>query len=611
MSTRSCSVVALTAALIGDLVGLLGALALHLELGARLVDGAVGPGEVGLRDRERAADVLGLLVRLGDRGGALLDLLREVLRLLARLEELLVRLEHALLAALRLTARGLEVLAHRVEVDAGGLELGGGSTCRRLRLQDAVGELRLRLLHLAPVGGLHVGELALERLARVAHLLLEIGLALHEVGAVGGLAALELGLRGTELVLEHRRSLLLVAQGAQLRPRVVELAARAIGDRAGRGEVVLGAQQLDVHRVELAVQLGVVGGYVGPLGADDRLAKLGLGELELVAQLRGLGLERGDAQVGVVGRSRPVGVRDRLAKLDASELELGAQLRRLGFERRDTTGVGVDRHAQRVAELLAELAALGVERVDALLERADLTLGAERPLLQLGVDRRARLTRELAVVLQLLERLAVLVLQQARGAPRRRSRDPRPCGARRPPRGGPAAATAAPRAARARRSRGAGRARPGCAATICRSRATPKTASPSTNSIANKKIAFVFHGLSALAIGASERVSSTAAGAPTPERNWNGSMIETVPWYRPTCGVSLSASLIWSFSPGSSLPIWPVSVEYRTVPSGEYIVTLIEVARVGHDGLDLRRELGRAGAADRSGEIARGEQQRQ
>ena len=84
----------------------------------------------------------------------------------------------------------------------------------------------------------------------------------------------------------------------------------------------------------------------------------------------------------------------------------------------------------------------------------------------------------------------------------------------------------------------------------------------------------MFHGLSALAIGASERVSSTAAGAPTPERNWNGSMIETVPWYRPTCGVSLSASLIWSFSPGSSLPIWPVSVEYRTVPSGEYIVTL-------------------------------------
>ena len=208
--------VALTGRADGDLVGLLGALALHLDLGARVVDGAVGPGEIGLRHRERPADVLGLLVRLGDRGGALLDLLREVLRLLARLEELLVGFEHALLAALRLAARGLEVLAHRVEVDAGGLELGGGSTCRRLRLQDAVGELCLRLLHLAPVRGLHVGELALERLAGVANLLLQIGLALDEVGAVGGLAALELGLRGTELVLEHRRSLLLVAQGPQL-----------------------------------------------------------------------------------------------------------------------------------------------------------------------------------------------------------------------------------------------------------------------------------------------------------------------------------------------------------------------------------------------------------
>ncbi|TMK59358.1 MAG: hypothetical protein E6G54_06880 [Actinobacteria bacterium] len=109
--------------------------------------------------------------------------------------------------------------------------------------------------------------------------------------------------------------------------------------------------------------------------------------------------------------------------------------------------------------------------------------------------------------------------------------------------------------------------------TTARTRATPKTATPSSTSSANRNSAFVRQGPAALAIGASGWVSSTTAGPPTPERKRSGSLTDSVPSNSLVIGTPRSASLIESFSPGSCVPILLVAVEYRIVPSGEYRVT--------------------------------------
>ena len=98
-------------------------------------------------------------------------------------------------------------------------------------------------------------------------------------------------------------------------------------------------------------------------------------------------------------------------------------------------------------------------------------------------------------------------------------------------------------------------------ATTARSRATPKTATPSNTSSANRKNAFVRQGPAAAATVASGWVSSTAAGGPTPERNRSGSITDIVPSKSVVCGMPRSASLIVSFSPGRLLPIRLVWVE--------------------------------------------------
>ena len=87
------------------------------------------------------------------------------------------------------------------------------------------------------------------------------------------------------------------------------------------------------------------------------------------------------------------------------------------------------------------------------------------------------------------------------------------------------------------------------------------------------KIALVRHALVAMATGASVRVSSTTAGSPTPEANFNGTMTEISPFATELCGLPRRASRMRSRSPSRRLPMRPSSVEYRIVPSGDHRVT--------------------------------------
>ena len=144
--------------------------------------------------------------------------------------------------------------------------------------------------------------------------------------------------------------------------------------------------------------------------------------------------------------------------------------------------------------------------------------------------RAARLAGELAEVLQLLERLAVLVLEQPRrssaavpasSALRRASPSSRSPGC------GDAARTGGSWGCGdggARRSRSGALPPP---RGVARHRTRPD---PTPRASRTRTLAFVFHGPGAVAMGVSGRVSSTTAGRPTPERNRRGSMIETSPW---------------------------------------------------------------------------------
>ena len=157
------------------------------------------------------------------------------------LEQLIVRLEHALLAGRRprcVRPRGLSRAPSRST-----RTVSSSAAARRAvasGFDDAIGEPGFGLMQLRLVGGLHLRDLALERFARVAHLLLEIGLPLDELGLERRVAALQFGLRRSELVLEHRRTLFLVAECAQLGARVVQLTAGTLLQHAGRAQVVLG-----------------------------------------------------------------------------------------------------------------------------------------------------------------------------------------------------------------------------------------------------------------------------------------------------------------------------------------------------------------------------------
>src|SRR4029079_9056313 len=181
-----------------------------------------------------------------------------------------------------------------------------------------------------------------------------------------------------QLVVEHRRALLLVAEGTQLRPRIVELPASSFGDGACRAEVVLRAQQLNVGRIELGLQ------------------------------------------VAVLNQWRPLGSHDRLAELTSRALELGAKAPSLLLQDRDASLVGLYGRAQRVAQLLPQACALALQRLELLLEHPHLPLGPQRPPFEGGVDRLAGPPSQLAEALQLLERLAVLILEQRQAVLRRR-----------------------------------------------------------------------------------------------------------------------------------------------------------------------------------------------
>jgi len=91
--------------------------------------------------------------------------------------------------------------------------------------------------------------------------------------------------------------------------------------------------------------------------------------------------------------------------------------------------------------------------------------------------------------------------------------------------------------------------------------------SPSSTSTTNRNRAIARHGAAAPLIGALLRVSSTAAARPTPDGNRNDTSAENVSEVERVCGTALSASRIRPSSPASWVPMRPMSVANRIVPS--------------------------------------------
>ena len=221
------------------------------------------------------------------------------------------------------------------------------------------------------VGRLHLGDLPLEGLARVAHLLLELGLALDQLGAERGVAALQLGLRRAKLVLEHRRALFLVAQRPQLGPRVVELAAGAIRHRLRRR----------------SGRPSSAGARCGSCRAPSRSCSSPAPATRSSRRSASVSC----ARVRSSSRRRLSASSSRVARRPSSAV----------------TG------ARRASCSCSPMRARSVRRVSSCgLEGAELSLRAQRALLELGIGGGPRLARQRAEVLELLERLAVLVLEQ-------------------------------------------------------------------------------------------------------------------------------------------------------------------------------------------------------
>ena len=275
---------AITIGLHRDVLGLGVAEPFGLELAAQLLDRSVRARQILLQRGQRAPHLVGFLARLTDRGRALLHLGGVTLELSADPSDLVVRFEELLLSAGCLGASGGDLVPHHLQVVARGVR-------RRLCVGDPATQFRLALFQLAPVGGLDLLELALELLTRCPDLLLELGLALDEVGTMGGSAAFELSLRGAELVLQHGRALLLVAERAELRVRVPQFALRARELRLGRRESVSDLQHLDVRRVDLFLAAG------GGFGRPHR-GELSAGRVELLLRHGELGVQADRFQLG-------------------------------------------------------------------------------------------------------------------------------------------------------------------------------------------------------------------------------------------------------------------------------------------------------------------------
>ena len=194
---------------------------------------------------------------------------------------------------------------------------------------------------------------------------------------MGGSAAFELSLRGAELVLQHGRALLLVAERAELRVRVPQFALRARELRLGRRESVSDLQHLDVRRVDLFLAAG------GGFGRPHR-GELSAGRVELL--------------------------------LRHGELGVQADRFQLGFAEPQILLVVVDdahRLLDRFLELRGQALALLRDGPQLELELLDLTLRAQRALLDPCVPgRRLGLAGEPLERLELFQRRAVLILQQ-------------------------------------------------------------------------------------------------------------------------------------------------------------------------------------------------------
>ena len=299
-----------------DVLGLGVAEPLGFELGPHLLDCSVRSGQVLLQRREGASHLVGLLARLADRRGALLDLGRVTLELAADPGDLVVRLEELLLAAGGLGTRGRDLVAH-------GLHIVYGRARRRFGVGDPAVQFRLALFQLAAVGRFDLLELTLELLARRPDLLLQLGLTLHEIGTMRGLPALELGLRGPELVLEHRRSLLLVAERAELGVCILQLTLRGDELRSRGGEGVSDLHHLHVRRVKLF--LGAGGGpgrcpHRGELA--PRRVELLLRHVELGVQADRFQFGFAQAQILLVVVDDPQPFLDRFLELRREPLAL-------------------------------------------------------------------------------------------------------------------------------------------------------------------------------------------------------------------------------------------------------------------------------------------------
>ena len=144
--------------------------------------------------------------------------------------------------------------------------------------------------------------------------------------------------------------------------------------------------------------------------------------------------------------------------------------------------------------------------------------------------------------LELVEGLAVLVLEHAQAAPRRRGPGPRPCAGRRPLPSCPArgrrsraAATDAASPPARVRARSSARGITGCARRARRnrlhtSRPITKTSTKPLNN------AIVRHGTPAASTGHRTWSARPTAGSPTPDSNRSGSITETVPSATRVCG---------------------------------------------------------------------------
>ena len=301
-----------------------------------------------------------------------------------------------------------EALGPFGDLTLGGVEplLGGV-----LGARDALGQLGLEQAHLLTVLALHAGQLGLELFARRAHLLLQLGLALEQVGPVRGGDALELGLRGAELVLEHRGTLLFGAQRTELGTEVVDLAVlrRELGLR-GLGRLPR-AEALDVDRVQIVLQLaGARRVGLGDLQLPLGERQFGLGTLELGTEADQLLLGLTDPG-GVVTGSLSLGLRRAVDDAPRQLLVLGLQRLRLPFEQ---TGPLL----QLASAVLGRTRPfVGFPRM--LLELASARLGLHRPLLHAGVGARRDLLGLPMNDLQLLQGVAVLLLEDGQPLLRR------------------------------------------------------------------------------------------------------------------------------------------------------------------------------------------------